>query len=346
MSNLDLANDLCNKVTELGYSDCGIINVSDMAGYADKLEQRIKKVKMGKAQFGKFKNFATPNEEYPWAKSVIIATFDYSKYKVPEPLQNKYAKKYLFDGRIDKRSDEYIAHHAVLAYLESMNIKAASEPRFGITALRYAAATAGLGVLRNNNFLYSERGSYVALSAWLIDKELSLKKTYSSPACPENCNKCISACPTNALSAPYCTSLLDCVSFKNSMASKHRFFRVPSQRISALMGSNIFGCDICQDVCPMNRGKWIGEKDFPGLEELTPSMSSKAIMLMDYAEIEQKFAQKFWYIEKSHLWKWKINALTVLANSGDEEALEYIRIGLSDSSALVRRFAKKLLSSR
>ena len=81
-----------------------------------------------------------------------------------------------------------------------------------MTALRWAALKAGLGIIRKNNFFYSDSGSWVYLEAWLIDQELTLKENTNLKNCPPNCNLCIKACRTNSLSEPYMMNRSTCIS--------------------------------------------------------------------------------------------------------------------------------------
>ena len=101
---------------------------------------------------------------------------------MPEYLRGLIAKHYLFDGRYEPRSAEYQAVFAMEDYLNSLGLKTASERLFGIVGLRNAAMKAGLGVIRNNNFFYTESGSWVNLVTWLTDRDMTLVHTPSAPA--------------------------------------------------------------------------------------------------------------------------------------------------------------------
>jgi epoxyqueuosine reductase len=71
------------------------------------------------------------------------------------------------------------------------------------------------------------------------------------------------------------------------------------------LGLWIYSCDACQDVCPMNRGKWAGGDDFPGLEDIGARLLPEKILEMGYAEIERALTPKFFYIKSGSLWRWK-----------------------------------------
>ena len=121
---------------------------------------------------------------------------------------------------------------------------------------------------------------------------------------------------------------------------------VPTMKVAEKLGSCLYGCDICQTACPLNKGKFTGGSEFPGLKELSGFMGLKAIMSMGYNEIESVFASKYWYIGRDNLWKWKINALAYMNNNFVQDFAESIKSGVHDRDRKVRSFAKKICSKR
>jgi len=337
----ELALQIKEKALSLGYAGCGIIKVDDVAEYGVKLKERMSRVRFGKLQFGQFKKFAKPQKANKWAKSIIVVLNDNTGYNIPEKLKGLYGKDYLIDGRLDSKSDGFMRRVALTKYLKELGIKSSNEPRFGITALRWAADKAGLGIVRANNFFYSENGSAITIDAWIIDEELELIDAVELRKCPEHCGKCIEACPTKALQAPFTTSLFDCVSFITTISVENGL-GMPSKKHVNEIGCRVYGCDICQDVCPFNKDKWIGGSDFPGLNEMADKLLPERIMAMDYSEIERELAPKFWYIGVRNLWKWKINALVAMSNAYSDAYEDVIKLGLTDTELRVRRFAKKV----
>jgi epoxyqueuosine reductase len=139
--------------------------------------------------------------------------------------------------------------------------------------------------------------------------------------CSDNCNLCVKRCPTGALAGPYATCGVTCASFLTNKAPDNGAFEKYVSRI----GNWLYGCDVCQDVCPFNKGQWSEDKNFPGLQELSADLSPEKIVTMDYAYLREVFAPKFWYIEAKDLWKWKRNALSVMRNKGDIHVVILIR---------------------
>jgi len=339
----NLAQKLKEHALQMGYEKCGIIKIEDVSDYADKLKERMLRVMLGYIQFSQFKGFAIPAKQIPWAKSIIVLSASYANYIVPDGFDGKYAKSYMFDGRIDKNSREWKMRQNFKGFLEAEGLKCEDEHKFGITGLRWAAYKAGIGVIRHNNFFYSENsGSYCMLEAWLIDKELELKEETDLKPCSGACSKCIEACPTNSLKKPYTMSLIKCASFITTMSPEKNMGNT-SIKTAAKLGHLIYGCDICQDVCPHNEGKHKGSEDFPGLSEIAQHMNPERIMSMSYEEIASTLS-KYWYISQNSLWKWKLNALAFMMNNYEESHKEYIELGLKDTDKRVRAFAKKTLN--
>ena len=337
----NLAVQIKEKALSLGYTNCGIISVDDVVEYSAKLKERMSSVRWGWLQFRQFQKFSHPQKANGWAKSIVITLNDNTVYNIPDGLRGLYAKDFLVDSRLNKQSDGWARRSAFGHYLSDLNIQNLNEPKFGVTALRWAASKAGLGIIRSNNFLYTENGSAITIDAWLIDKELELIDSIKLKKCPDHCGKCIAACPTKALSSPFTTSLFNCVSFINTM-SVEKGMGLPSAKQQKEMGCRIYGCDACQDACPYNKDRWSGGRDFPGLTELAEKLLPENIMAMNYSEMASILAPKFWYIGVRNLWKWKINALIAMSNGYSGVYEKPIKLGLDDTDKRVRRFAKRI----
>ena len=125
---------------------------------------------------------------------------------------------------------------------------------------RAYAAKAGIGFVgKNTSLITKEYGSWIFLAEIISD----LKLEYDNPdnkfigSCG-SCKKCIESCPTKALVAPYTLDANKCISYQTIENRK----KIPPQ-IRSKMKNRIFGCDICQEVCPHNlRAKTTKENDF------------------------------------------------------------------------------------
>lgn len=323
------------KAYELGYEKCGIIPISWMEGYGEKFEERIQKVPQSAPFYHSQLRLVNPLAEFPWAKSIVVATVAYGKYKVPETVKGHIAKAYLFDVRVDANTKEYQNSRAFEQYMQELGIRIVTNQKFGVVGMRWAALQAGLGIIRRNNFLYTESGSWVHLEAWVTDREMELRETNNVPQCPKGCNRCMESCPTKSLSAPYTMLPNACVSFLTTFGGRN----LPREPLSKSFGNCIYGCDICQDACPMNRGKWQETEEFPGLDELAPALTPENILYMEEDFYREKIQPKFFYVSPEDLWKWKVDVLCFMRNNYMESYKEHIIKACNNENEKIREMA-------
>ena len=83
---------------------------------------------------------------------------------------------------------------------------------------------------------------------------------------------------------------------------------LPPEDVRAEMGTWVYGCDICQDVCPMNACKCTNAEEFPTTGEIERDVSLERILAMDGDDYATVLAPKFGYIDAGRAWLWRINA--------------------------------------
>ncbi|MDR1247956.1 MAG: epoxyqueuosine reductase [Treponema sp.] len=334
---MTIEQEIQQKAYALGIHKCGIIRTEAMADYADRLKERMERIPNGEMLYGNFLPFADIKKDMPWAKSIIVLVSHYGHYVLPEKsITTGYGKSYFVDTRFNPHAPERQKIMAFDDCLHGLGIKTVWNEHPGITAMRWAAHKAGLGIIRRNNFLYTEKGSWVWGTAIAIDREMELIEAPALPECPADCNKCIQACPTKSLSKPYTMNMATCVSrltTSNDMTSY-------DDAINRQIGKRIYGCDVCQDVCPMNQDKWKTRDVFPGLKDLERFLSPAAILALSYEEIENNLAPKFFYIKKENLWRWKLNAINAMVNNYQDDYETPIKNALEDNYKIVREKAQ------
>ena len=216
---------------------------------------------------------------------------------------------------------------------------------------RAAANRAGLGWFgKNTNILTPSHGSWVFLGQVITDLELEpdlpLRKTCGS------CVRCIDACPTGAIVAPYLIDNSRCISY---LTIENRG-QIPRE-LRPQMLDWVFGCDICQEVCPVNRKASTGD---PSVWERTETLRQRhdtpdsgtpsptrngGLGLLDLVGLlrmsEEGFRERFKGTPIMRA-KWdgmRRNACVALGNLADPEAVPVLREALETGSVLVRSHA-------
>ena len=193
----------------------------------------------------------------PWARSVVVCAINYNtdhpySTQVRDPSRG-WISRYAWSR------EDY--HDAVLVRVKQVEealhqaVPAGSEPALttrsyvdtGPVVERVFAKYAGLGWIGKNTCLINQKkGSWLFLGVILTSLELA--PDLPAPDRCGTCTRCIDACPTDALIAPYQLDSNKCIAY----LTIEKRGSIPED-MRAGMGHHIFGCDICQDVCPWNR---------------------------------------------------------------------------------------------
>ncbi len=195
------------------------------------------------------------------------------------------------------------------------------------------ARRAGLGWFGKNTMLLNKRiGSYFFLGALLVDIELRPDAAHEASHCG-TCTACLDACPTGAFPAPGVLDSRRCVSYLTIELRRP----VPDELREGL-GDWLFGCDVCQEVCPWNRkAPSTGEPAFQPRPDLVPINLVELLGLT-----EEQFRQRFRDTPLTRAKRRGLlrNAALVLGNRADPAALPALRRALDDPDALVRDAAR------
>lgn len=191
------------------------------------------------------------------------------------------------------------------------------------------AHKAGLGWIgKHSNLVSRDRGSWLFLGEILLD--LELPETGESGNFCGSCRRCLDACPTGAIVAPYVVDSRLCISYLTIELRGP----IPLE-LRPLIGARIFGCDDCLDVCPWNRfAQPSQEKDF------YPSPGNQAPVLMELMRMSpREFSQRFRLspIRRCGYAGFLRNVAIALGNSGLPEAVPSLTVALHHPESLVRR---------
>jgi epoxyqueuosine reductase len=195
---------------------------------------------------------------------------------------------------------------------------------------REAAARAGVGFYGKNTLLITRlHGSWVVLGTLVTDVEIEPKPRLELDC--GSCTLCIDACPTGALDEPGVLDSTKCLSYWTQAAAP-----IPED-YRAELGPQVYGCDICQDVCPWNRGI---EKRRAGHEP--PPEAEPHVSLVDWlAAQDDDLVGRYdrLFVPRKDARYLRRNALVALGNSGGAEHLPAVEPFLEDDDPLLREHA-------
>jgi epoxyqueuosine reductase len=196
---------------------------------------------------------------------------------------------------------------------------------------RELAARAGIGSFgKNTNLLHPEAGSWFFLGEIFLTLELDSDATVAELC--GSCTRCLEACPTGALPEPYRLDANRCISF---WTIEHRGW-LPEE-VRPMIGEWLFGCDICQEVCPVNGGG-----DLPAAPEFAPDGRRAALSLADLLGLSRDdYVETFRGspMKRAKLEGLQRNAAVVLGNLGKQEAIPALAGALGHPDPMVRGHA-------
>jgi epoxyqueuosine reductase len=194
------------------------------------------------------------------------------------------------------------------------------------------ARRAGLGwVGKNTMLINTRRGSFFFLAALLTDLALEPDRPFETSHCG-TCTACLDACPTKAFPQPHVLDASRCISYLTIELRTE----IPVE-LREPIGDWLFGCDICQDVCPWNRKESPGPVAFPrdpDLEWLDPV----ELLGLDADAFRLRFKKTAFF--RSRRVGLLRNAAIVLGNTGDEQALPVLERSLADPEEVIREAAR------
>ena len=306
--------DVINKALELGFEDIGFTTVDPFDSQKEILESRKEEYAWTIEKGFNLSKGLDPKNVLNGGKSIIVLIDVYFKEAFPTQMEGYFGRCYQDDDRITK-GQLYQRIKAFRSYLRDNGID--SRAPFNIPH-RLTAARAGVGTLGKNNFLYSRKAarksSWISPIPLIVDYAFEPDQPTIEVGCPKWCkNTCIASCPTGALSSPNKLDPRKCISYLSYYQEG-----ITSLEIREQLGTWVYGCDRCQEVCPRNR-PWLSqplpinnrvvakEKDF----DLTKLLH----MNRDY--YKTKIWPHMFYMSLDEIWRWKMNVARAMGNSID-----------------------------
>jgi epoxyqueuosine reductase len=266
-----------------------------------------------------------PEQLLPGARAVVSAAHC---YYVPEPPTSAG------EGRL-ARYTWYDGYAVLRERLDTLGRELGGDYRVLVDANQHVdregAARSGVGFYGRNTMLITRRhGSWVVLGTLVTTAELE-----STPPLDLDCGSCtlcIDACPTGALDEPGVLDSTKCLSYWTQAPAP-----IPEDYREEL-GAQVYGCDICQDVCPWNRGiekRRAGDSEPQGA---APHVNLAEWLQEDGDELTRRFERL--YVPKNDSRYLRRNALVALGNSGGREHLPLVQPFLSGDDELLREQAE------
>tara|TARA_B100001063_G_scaffold132043_1_gene123384 strand:+ start:3447 stop:4373 length:927 start_codon:yes stop_codon:yes gene_type:complete len=238
-----------NEAKRLGFLSCGISKADFLEEEAPRLEQWLKKNMHGEMQYmeNHFDKRLDPTKLVEDSKSVVSLLLNYFPSKEPYDKTAPKISKYAYGTDYHFVIKEKLKQLLEFIYQEIGEVSGRAFVDSAPVLDKAWAAKSGLGWIgKNSNLITKDTGSFYFIAELILDLPLN----YDTPTTDHcgTCTACIDACPTGAIVDPYVVDGSKCISYFT--------IELKNEIPSSFKGSFenwMFGCDICQDVCPWNR---------------------------------------------------------------------------------------------
>ncbi|HEV7904374.1 MAG TPA: tRNA epoxyqueuosine(34) reductase QueG [Pyrinomonadaceae bacterium] len=243
---------LKERALALGFDKVGIVPAAPLDMERVRLEEWLRRGYQGEMSWMARDPLrrTDPREVFPEARSVVVVALNYfTPHEHPDdPATGKISRYAWGDDYHDVVGGKL---KELLAWIKDECPAAEGKPCVDIQPLmdKAWAVRAGLGWIgKHTNLITRELGSWVFLGELLVNLELEYDTVPSEDHCG-TCTLCLEACPTGAITEPYVVDSNRCISYATI---ELRAPEIPAP-VAANLEGWLYGCDICQDVCPWNR---------------------------------------------------------------------------------------------
>ena len=324
--SVDIGSVIAKAAAGAGFELCGIAPIED----APELEHFPRWIAAGHAgemkymeardEQGRFKR-ASVSHAAPWARSVVVCAINYNSEQpystnAQDPCRgwiSRYAwgQQDYHDAVMNRLR---LVESAITNTVESADLKTHCYVDTGPIVERVVAKYAGIGWIGKNTCIINQKlGSWLFLGVILTSLDFeSFGGTIPAPDRCGSCTRCIDACPTDALIAPYQLDSNKCISY----LTIEKRGAIPEE-IRAAMGRHVFGCDICQDVCPWNRKAPV--TNAPEFRPRTELVNPTLEWLAGMSAGEFRDASRESPVKRAKRSGLRRNAIIAMGNSGDNK---------------------------
>lgn len=246
----NIAEKIKSKVKELGFLDCGILPATELTeekGHFQNWLDAGMNGEMGYMERNKEKRL-DPRLLYENAKTILIVLQNYHTRETQKDPDAPVISKYAYGTDY-----HFVMKDKLKSLLQFINDEFGpcnGQPFVDSAPVleRAWARRAGLGwVGKNNNLISVEHGSFFFIGELILDIELPFDQPKIVSDHCGNCTRCIDACPTNAIVDNRVIDSRKCISYQTIELKDE-----PDKNLKGKFENRVFGCDICQDVCPWN----------------------------------------------------------------------------------------------
>jgi epoxyqueuosine reductase len=285
---VSLSDKIKQTALEIGFHKVGIVRAAPLKEEENRLRRWLAENFHGAMQWleREPEKRADPTILFPPARSIVVVALNYfTPHEHEENAAKGKVSRYAWgDDYHDVLKDKL---RALLAFIETLDASAEGKICVDTAPImdKVWAQRAGLGWIgKHSNLITKEYGSWVFLGEILLNLELEYDAEPVADHCG-TCRKCLDACPTNAIVAPYVVDSRKCLSYATIELRAPEF---PEEIVKDLNGW-LYGCDICQDVCPWNRFEKPTEE--PRFEPRAGNVSADLDEILSLSP--ERYAEKF-----------------------------------------------------
>jgi epoxyqueuosine reductase len=326
---MNLKEAIREKALELGFEDVGFTGVEPLDFYIREIESRPPEM-YGWVQTEQFNTLrgASLGKKHDWARSLVVLIRNYHRRAFPPQMAGVIGRCY----QVDERKEHGAEHQKILDFMKFLKEQGVRVRFDEELPARMSAARAGVVTYGKNCFVYardSMRGaSWLESTPFILDVDLEPDEPSIEVGCPKWCqNACIAACPTGALYSTKKMNPLRCIAFNSYYTNG-----ITPLELREPMGTWVYGCDRCQEVCPRNQ-PWLNQNlpENGPLMQRAPDFALDTLLTMD----DKHYVNKVWplafYISRKKAAKWQMNAARALGNQGDPDNVPLVAQSLNDS---------------
>lgn len=328
---MDIKQYIIRKSNELDIDMVGFTDCKPLLNIREYLMERKRKDRETEFEEEDIRRRIDPKVIFPECKAIIVISMSYNN-------EFSMGPKKLPWGKLSKSSWGLDYHIILRKKMDKLIDEIQRKKKFNYKSFvdtgplvdRELAKNAGIGYYgKNCSVINPKYGSFIFIGYILTDLDMKIDSTILKEDCGD-CVLCLKACPTGALESSYRLNPKRCISYLTQTKE-----RIPYD-LRRHMGNSIYGCDICQKVCPKNKGISMGNH-----EEFIPTENKSYIDIGDILSISNReFNTR--YSSMAGSWRgrniWRRNGIIALGNTKDKIYLPMLKPFLKDPSPMIREY--------